>query len=666
MKIDAFRKYFAEGQGEGPDPTRRSFVNTLKIKITGLDEDKPDEVIENVNIHTCELLRETYGFRGRIGFWIDLAVDEVDPWLKVASVNVSMSSPEPDGTDTEVFFLNKARVTGQCRQVFNSVEDSDLNNVVGEEMFWSDFSTASPVSGMATRQDGYISSDETRVAVSIEFVDDFSYVGKAHFPMDLYTNETWKNVFTKNGLRLPDETGNDPKWLSPANPPVTSHICVPLGRGQASFYDFVMSVTDSYDSSFWYDYADESYRIAEKPPTVQAEEVLLQCRAKVIEIDNGGPATVTLQNLCAVGGSYQQLGTSATLQVPRRAVVGRWSEADATAVSLLEEGREKWKTSTKEWTEFHIKDLPREAVIPLPNTSFTIGDDEYQCRSVALWIGAVEPVGGGKTDGLWAHERDRGLRYEGNLNLRALKRTDSDDNGKFVPDHIGVPPYLAPTYPVQVEGVLRPSDQVASWLGQAKDYADGYADDYADLYVDERDDDASGQSDGWTRIDAKKEKFRASEPDTESTTIPAAAQASAEVTGAGADASTAYERHWVLDIPTWKVQLRVPFRPDFGGGHLFHTPFVGSTVLLDVYRDTAQIARYLSWGPDIEMPDEASGGHMLFGVPGFASSQLSHRHDGSGKPVFDVERRNKDDFQEITMKEGQLIIKLSTQKDEQS
>mgnify|MGYP003653027103 CR=1 FL=1 len=86
-------------------------------------------------------------------------------------------------------------------------------------------------------------------------------------------------------------------------------------------------------------------------------------------------------------------------------------------------------------------------------------------------------------------------------------------------------------------------------------------------------------------------------------------------------------------------------------------------MLVDVYRESAEIARFLSWGPDVEMPDQASGGHVLFGVPGYSNSQLSYRHDGKGEPVLDVARRNKDDYQEITLKEGQLIIKLTTDTD---
>lgn len=643
MNVDDFRRSFVDGQVPSAAALRRSFSNVLKISVTGKSDDGDAEALKTDNVHTFELLRDAHGFTGRVGFWIELKADEADAWLAATTVDLLVNSPEPDGTTTEILSITGACVTMQSRKGHAAVNPGKKSSELTAAEFWSEFAAGSPVSSILSRDSDDRDPDTIRLAASISFVDEFAFVGKAHFPMDVYTGDSWRNVFVNNGLRLGADTKSDPAWLTPKTIPTTSHICVPLASGEASFYDYVMSVTDSFGASFVYDHAAEEYSIAAQAPETKAIAFNLECDSLVVHYDPGTTATTTVQNLAAVGGIYQQLGESRALQVPRRAVAKRWTDAQTTAVALVEKSRQDWRTSAKESTDFAIRSFPRKAVLPLPATYFTKEDVDYQCRGVAIWIAAMDPIGEGQTDNLWSKTQDRGLRYEGSVSIRSLKKA-SEEGVDSPTNYLGVPPYVAPVFPVQVEAVVRAGVEVSGWLDKAKEYDSGYGNNYADLFVDDRTYAASAASEGFHIIDPTKTKFRAKAPDAD-------------------EAEAVYERHWVLSVPTWDVQLRVPHQPSMSGGHQFNTPLAGTTVLVDVYRESAEIARFLSWGPDVEMPDQASGGHVLFGVPGYSNSQLSYRHDGKGEPVLDVARRNKDDYQEITLKEGQLIIKLTTDTD---
>ncbi len=112
---------------------------------------------------------------------------------------------------------------------------------------------------------------------------------------------------------------------------------------------------------------------------------------------------------------------------------------------------------------------------------------------------------------------------------------------------------------------------------------------------------------------------------------------------------------YTINVPLWNQNVKIPYDPNFFPGHFYFPAYKHTRVLLDIYFDRAEIARFLDWGPRVRLPMKPQGNHMLLGKN--ASSETSIRHDFTdNKPVLSVKRVSGIDTELIKLEEGSLIL----------
>lgn len=121
--------------------------------------------------------------------------------------------------------------------------------------------------------------------------------------------------------------------------------------------------------------------------------------------------------------------------------------------------------------------------------------------------------------------------------------------------------------------------------------------------------------------------------------------------------------HYTVNVPLWNQNIRIPYGPNFFPAHFYFPAYKHTRVLLDIYFDRGEIARFLDWGARVRLPMSPQGNHMLLGQN--ASSETSIKHDFKDKkPVLSVKRVSGVDTELIKLEEGTLI--LQTMEEESS
>jgi hypothetical protein len=115
--------------------------------------------------------------------------------------------------------------------------------------------------------------------------------------------------------------------------------------------------------------------------------------------------------------------------------------------------------------------------------------------------------------------------------------------------------------------------------------------------------------------------------------------------------------HYVVHVPLWNQKIKVPFGPQFLPGHFFAPAFKGSRVLLALYFEHAEIAQFLDWGPDVRLPNESQGNHLLFGKNAKSQTSLKHAYIDD-KPVLSLTNVREADHERLQLEPGTLVLEV--------
>jgi hypothetical protein len=115
--------------------------------------------------------------------------------------------------------------------------------------------------------------------------------------------------------------------------------------------------------------------------------------------------------------------------------------------------------------------------------------------------------------------------------------------------------------------------------------------------------------------------------------------------------------HYIVHVPLWNQRIKVPFQPQFLPGHFFAPAFKDSRVLLALHFDHAEIVQFLDWGPDVRLPGESQGNHLLFGKNATSQTSLKHVYVDD-KPVFSLSRVNGGEQERLQLEDGAVVLEL--------
>jgi len=125
---------------------------------------------------------------------------------------------------------------------------------------------------------------------------------------------------------------------------------------------------------------------------------------------------------------------------------------------------------------------------------------------------------------------------------------------------------------------------------------------------------------------------------------------------------------YTVKIPLWKgdgspgaagseAEVKVAFQPQFVTGILYFPVYKDSRVLLNMYFDYPDFYRFLDFGPDVQIPFDTQGQHVLFGKNTKSQTSMKHAYVDS-KPEWTLFRNNSGDTQTVTLNEGTLTIEV--------
>lgn len=437
----------------------------------------------------------------------------------------------------------------------------------------------------------------------VRFMDPAQLLWKQHFPCELYTGKTWRDIIEAHKGAL-IQLIYDWSVLTAKRPHVFLGHEPGAGRPAPSFYDFVLWLVDTNGGFFSYDYALRKYRISgERPPAGGQSElhpddlaslclelpVLPRQSVRVRNTYAESPSTATVAPAAqgrGVTGVYADylLRTPVANQVDARINLER-SRLDAASGPALSVEIRRWPTS------------------PLcPGAACQLaGGDRFLAAGVVLpppFDGALSRVHAFRVTAHAVLQRpddgfgcDRAAFYlEGAL----LLAHDTDRRPPTIA-------YTPPVYPRLLEG------RIVSELG-AK------ADETYQIYE---------------------------------------------------DADTAVESYKVA-IPLFaNQQIVVDFQPTMASGHFYFPFYKDARVLVAVDLERAWLVRHLDWRPEARLPKESQGNHLLVGKTPQNGTSLRHLYEAD-KPVLRLTRTNATDTQMLEVAEGHLMIQVQENKSPQS
>ena len=93
---------------------------------------------------------------------------------------------------------------------------------------------------------------------------------------------------------------------------------------------------------------------------------------------------------------------------------------------------------------------------------------------------------------------------------------------------------------------------------------------------------------------------------------------------------------------------------------MFFPAYKGERVLLALTWRKAWIESFLDWRPDVRIPADSQGNHMLLGKnPTSRTSLINYYENQSSlQPIFEIARTHNNDLQTIRISEGNLRIEV--------
>jgi len=120
--------------------------------------------------------------------------------------------------------------------------------------------------------------------------------------------------------------------------------------------------------------------------------------------------------------------------------------------------------------------------------------------------------------------------------------------------------------------------------------------------------------------------------------------------------------YYSVEVPLWQNRtVSVRCNPMNMPGHFYYPPYAGERVLLELYYDRAEIARFLAWRPGAQMPLDTQGNHIVMGRSFSDGTTLRNTYEGAS-PTFYINRHFLGNTQFIRMDDGGVYNKFHIKK----
>ena len=392
---------------------------TLKLTINNKITEIP-----GANIKTWSLQLRSWGFSGKLSFWVDakknrdtlfqdfIKDEPIEVTLKVAkSYYESKSPPKP-------LELN-AMVTSR------GLWEQDAPGISGEPILFRKY--------------------------SIEFQDIASVLWRQHRPTEVLADTTLEKLIKANlpaGLKL------KMKWDALK---AEHNVCaLGLGDTDASFYDFIHWLSETHAGHFYYDYLDKSYYLASKKNKISSKE----------EIGSANLESMLMQypprkryNSAILNSHTKQTATTKVEQDLGLNAI-RHDFVMHTPLSANIKNRKILETKRLESSDYRLNitfaDFPE--IVLVPNEGALLSKDDFSSnlkafgktfRSIEYNIDAVAPRAEAEDD-----IDLESTTYEVNHSAVYERERDNTPN---------LPEFKTPQWPIYIEG------KIISTIGKDKD-----------------------------------------------------------------------------------------------------------------------------------------------------------------------------------------------------
>jgi hypothetical protein len=431
----------------------------------------------------------------------------------------------------------------------------------------------------------------------VRFCDPARLLWRQHQPCELYVGKTLRDVLE---AQRGEKVDLDYDWDAELGA-TRAQIFLGLGASEppTSFHDFVMWLVDSRNGYFGYDHATHRYRLAAQKPAPAApiqlfRPELARCALHLPEVPRH---TAAVLNACSESPA-KQLGEQAQavagvrqerlVRTPIAADVDARLGRDAAGVKLR--GLE---------LELGYDRLPGQPFVPGDLVELA-ADHGFSPAGLAVTQGPFRAVRvelrgeAGERDGEAEGGDDAAdaehLASDRPYDLRVRARLERKDE-----TFVHLPAYVAPRYPVLVEGrVVSEVEGDQTWQAYP---------------------DAVTAQDGY-KIE-----------------IP------------------------LWQVEGKPLQIVAPFQPGSSPGQLYLPAYKQQRVLVALTLDQAAIAGFLDWRPGARLGGDGQGDQLLLGKSLTSSTAITHAYEDA-QPVFRMLRTNARDTALVEMKEGSLLIQV--------
>jgi hypothetical protein len=396
----------------------------------------------------------------------------------------------------------------------------------------------------------------------LRFVDPARHLWQQHFPCALFTEKTLKDVVdTYKGDKIKIEYDAPP---FDATRPLIFLGCQP-GPGAASFYDWLLWLVDAQGLVFFYDYAEQKYKITAQKDASGAPAKLHPEDLGALWVD----VPEAPRHKAYVLNAYSEDAQVKTIDNSHSAAEIRQDHLIRTSVAAQVDERESLERTRlrlrKPELRVDMRRFPSDALVPGQLVKLEDPQSRYGGFGLAipallkdknLRLTRLELVADSTAPGVDDEQQQQQSGFQVEATLRFEQKEE---------EYVRLPLFRAPTYPRYVEG------KIVSEVG---------ADDEETYQI---------YTDSNTSIDQYQ------------VTVPLFAD----------------------------QKIKVPFNPNLFSGHYYFPAYKGERVLLAMDLFRAWLKRFLDWRPDARLPADTQGNHLLLGKKPTSSTSLRHVYEDS-------------------------------------
>jgi hypothetical protein len=458
----------------------------------------------------------------------------------------------------------------------------------------------------------------------IEVADAARVLWGQHHPCKLYADKTMEEVIKD---QLSPLIQFDDKWTwADKKPYKTPIVFFALDRsiGPSSFYDFLIWWIDRHRLIFKYDCTQDKYSIVEQKE--DTGETFPIRKADVAERQKELAAKeLPGQGVNDLDSYYEVHGPGVTIdypEIPRYQpnILDSFTGTTFAKVAIPNEFADD-KTSSDTLLRVAVQteideraDLERARLVNQPNPELTVVFRRFPAMPVFPGDLAQFKSGPGQWSAdSWQAKQSNFRVFEVHLGGIAVNQVpDSAHQNAANYFHTSytarlelksdittprLPSFVAPTYPVHVEG------KILSDIGAAND-----------------------QTYGPKQLDTGLFHYRVQVP------------------------------LWADSAP----EIAVPYNPGRMPGQMFFPAYKNERVLLALTWKKAWIDGFLDWRDDVRIPADSQGNRLLLGKSTTSRTSLLnyYENESSLRPIFEIARTHNNDLQTIRISEGNLRIEV--------